>query len=92
MFKKRTLSVYNDHKTGFFCKFFFFIGILFLLIVAVVKFLSLDWLSENHLGSMIAFAIIFLFISGILYFFHCQFAKLAQIAQEIENLDEQKNK
>ena len=36
------------------------------------------------MDSMIAFSIIFLGVGVILYFFQCQFAKLAKIADEIE--------
>jgi hypothetical protein len=34
--------------------------------------------------SLLAFSFIFLAVGIILYFFHCQFAKLAKIADEIE--------
>jgi hypothetical protein len=33
----------------------------------------------------IAFSIIFLGVGVILYFFNCQFAKLAEITKELEN-------
>ena len=35
-------------------------------------------------NSILAFSMIFLAVGIILYFFHCQFAKLAKIADEIE--------
>ena len=102
MFKKRRFSVHDDFKTGFLCKFFLFLGVLLLLVFVFFKVSSLfissrgtgflqliyDFSRSSYVDSIIAFSIIFLGIGIILYFFHCQFAKLARIADEIENEDE----
>jgi len=44
-----------------------------------------DLSQSSYMDSIIAFSIMFLGIGFILYFLHCQFAKLAEIADEIEN-------
>lgn len=87
MFRKRNISVYSDLKTGFFCRFFLILGFIFLAFVVVQYFTSFLAVSENVLGTILAFSIIFLGLGVILYFFMCQFAKLAEIAREIENED-----
>ena len=102
MFKKKYFSVYDDFKTGFFCKFSFFLGLLLLFVFVFFKvcsffigqedsgFLQLiyDLSQSSYVDSIIAFSIMFLGIGFILYFFHRQFAKLAKIADEIENEEE----
>jgi len=102
MFKRRYFSVHDDFKTGFLCKFFLFLGVLLLLVFVFFKVSSLfissrgtgflqliyDFSRSSYVDSIIAFSIIFLGIGIILYFFHCQFAKLARIADEIENEEE----
>jgi hypothetical protein len=44
-----------------------------------------DFSGSGAPESALALAIIFLVVGIILYFFHCQFAKLSKIAEEIEN-------
>jgi len=102
MFKKRNISVYDDFRTGFFYKLSLFLGLLLLLVYVFLKvsssfigeedtgFLQLiyDFSQSSYADSIIAFSIVFLGIGFILYFFHCQFAKLARIADEIENEEE----
>jgi hypothetical protein len=96
--KKRNISVNSDLKTGFFCKFCLILGLLllviYLIIISVPLFVNADvdslqfiydFSQSDMSGSLLAFSIIFLGIGAILYFFHCQFAKLAKIADEIEN-------
>lgn len=104
MFKKRNISVYNDLKTSFFCKFSLFLGLFLLFVFVFFKVSSLfisqgdtgflqliyDFSRSSYVDSIIAFSIIFLGIGIILYFFHYQFAKLAKIADEIENEEELK--
>ena len=99
MFKKRYFSAHNDFKTGFFCKFAFFFGIFLLIIFIFIKVSSyiIGKGSSGFLGqlydlsqttipnSILAFSIIILFVGIVLYFFNCQLAKLAKIADEIEN-------
>lgn len=48
-----------------------------------------DLSKSGYVDSFIAFSILLLGVGFILYFLHCQFAKLAKIADEIEN--EEKN-
>jgi len=102
MFKKRNISVYDDFRTGFFYKFSLFLGLFLLFVFVFFKVSSLfisqedtgflqliyNFSRSSYVDSIIAFSIIFLGIGIILYFFHCQFAKLARIADEIENEDE----
>ena len=98
MLKKRYFSAHSDFKTGIFCKLAFILGI-FLLIVSLFFIVSSFLISKGNSGvlqqiydfsqttyptSILAFSILFLAAGVILYFFHCQFAKLAKIADEIE--------
>ncbi len=87
MFKKRNISVYSDLKTGFFCKFLLILGIVLLIFYIIQKTISLVDISENTLGIILAFAILSLGLGFILYFLSRQFAKLAEIAEEIEKED-----
>jgi membrane-anchored glycerophosphoryl diester phosphodiesterase (GDPDase) len=85
MVKKHLFSAHSDLKTGFFCKFFLILGcILFLLYIVEVLLHPLA-LSEDSDGAILAFAILSLGLGIILYFFTCQFAKLSQIAKEVES-------
>ena len=99
MFKKRYFSAKNDFKTGFFCKFTIFFGIFLLIIFVFLKAISFiigsgssgflgnlyDFSQTTYPNSILAFSMIFIFVGIVLYFFNCQFAKLAKIAEEIEN-------
>ena len=102
MFKKRYFSAHEDFKTGFLCKFSLFLGIL-LLVISIFFKVSSFIIGQNSSGfagqiyefsqttypnSILALSIIFLFTGVVLYFFSCQFAKLAKIADEIENEEE----
>jgi amino acid permease len=98
MFKKRYFSVKSDFKTGLLCKIAFFLGLIFLIvsIFFIISSFIIDSESSGFLQdiyafsqttypqSLLAFSIIFFAFGFILYFFHCQFAKLAKIADEIE--------
>ena len=101
MFKKRYFSAQDDFKTGFFCKVTLFFGVILFLIFFFTK-LSALIIGKNSTGfakqiydfsltslpnTILAFSILLLGIGLILYFFHCQFAKLAKIADEIEELE-----
>ena len=106
MFKKKYYSVYDDLKTGFFYKLTLFLGIILLVVYIFLRlvFLISKENDEGLLGflynlsqsgiadSIIAFSIVFLGLGIILYFFHCQFAKLAKIADELEKEEIEKNK
>ena len=102
MFKKRYFSTHDDFKTGFLCKFTLFLGIILLIIFIFFKVSSFiigeessgfvrqiyDFSQTIYPNSILAFSMIFLFVGIVLYFFSCQFAKLAKIAEEIEKGDE----
>jgi hypothetical protein len=98
MFKKRYFSAKSDFKTGFLCKFAFIVGIV-LLIISLFFIIS-SFLIEsgssgifqeiytfsqtNYPSSILAISIILFAFGFILYFFHCQFEKLAKIADDVE--------
>jgi len=94
MFKKRNISVYNDLKTGFFCRLLLFLGVILLVFYILENLFFLFRINENLLGILLAFAILLLGVGFILYFLSCQFAKLACIAKDIEkeNLTEDNEK
>ena len=101
MFKKRYFSTQDDFKTGFFCKITLFLGFVLLLFFIISKISAFiigekgsgftkqiyDFSQTTYPNSILAFSIILIAIGFILYFFHCQFAKLAKIADEIEKLE-----
>ena len=91
MLKKRNISVYSDFKTGFFCKFFLLLGLILLIFYVIQWIIPLIAINENILGIILAFSILFLGIGIIAYFFNCQFAKLAEIADEVEHGNESEN-
>jgi membrane-anchored glycerophosphoryl diester phosphodiesterase (GDPDase) len=85
MAKKHVFSAHSDLRTGFFCKFFLILGcILFILYLILILFHPIA-LSDDVTGAILAFSILLLGIGVILYFFSCQFAKLSQIAKEVES-------
>ncbi|MCX6664811.1 MAG: hypothetical protein NT038_01935 [Euryarchaeota archaeon] len=61
--------------------------LLIIGLVLLVRFLLFQLFSIFLIQSqmILAFSILFFGGAGILYFFHTQFAKLAQIAKEVEN-------
>jgi hypothetical protein len=85
MLKKRNISVYSDFKTGFFCKILLFLGFILIFFYVIQWATNLISIDENVSGIILAFSILFLGIGIILYFFNCQFAKLSEIADEVEN-------
>jgi len=87
MFKKKNISVYSDLKTGFFCKLLLILGAILLIFYIIQKTIHVVDIGEDILGPLLAFAILALGLGFILYFLSCQFAKLAEIAKEIENED-----
>ena len=95
MFKKRYFSIHSDFKTGFFCKLFFFVGLI-LLIISIILIISSFLINEpsndifNQLYelsnstipySLLALSLISFAIGIIMYWFNCQFAKLEEIAK-----------
>jgi hypothetical protein len=71
-------------KTGLFSKLFIVLGIVLLLIFLVEASLRPIGLSDGVTGAMLAFAILCIGLGVLLYFFVLQFAKLSEIAEEIE--------
>jgi uncharacterized membrane protein len=71
-------------KTGFFYKFFIILGIILLLLYLLETFLRPIGLGDTVTGTILAFAILSIGLGAILFFFACQFAKLSDIAEEIE--------
>lgn len=88
MLKKRSISVYSDFKTGFLCKFLMFLGIILIILYIVQWIVPYITIDETISGIILAFSILFLGLGIILYFFNCQFSKLAEIAHEVENENE----
>jgi len=85
MVKKHLFSPHNDMNTGFFYKFFLTLGCILLIIYLVETLLHPVGLSDGVKGTILAFAILSLGFGVLLYFFSRQFAKLSQIAEEVEN-------
>jgi ABC-type sulfate transport system permease component len=86
MIKTRIISPYNDFKTGFFSKLFIIAGIILIIFYILSSLLSYF---EHILGSILAFSILCIGLGFIFYFMSLQFAKLAQIAKEIEMEEDQ---
>ena len=91
MLKKRNISVYSDFKTGFFCKFFLLLGLILLIFYIIQWAIPLIIINEDVSGIILAFSILLLGAGIIAYFFNYQFAKLAEIADEVEHGDESEN-
>jgi len=97
--KENYHSAYDDFRTGFFCKLSLFLGFFLLIVYVFLKISSLlinqndtsflrliyDISKSGYADSLIAFSILLIGVGFILYFLHYQFAKLAKIADEIEN-------
>ncbi|MBN2599011.1 MAG: hypothetical protein JXA75_00615 [Candidatus Thermoplasmatota archaeon] len=84
MAKKHMFSAHNDFKTGFFCKFFLVLGCIFFILYALETIVHPLNLHQDTTGTLLAFAILFIGLGLISYFFSCQFAKLSKIAEEVE--------
>jgi hypothetical protein len=85
MVKKHLFSAHSDLKTGFLCKLFLILGFLLIILYLVEFFAHPLQLSDDAIGTILAFAILFIGLGLISYFFSCQFAKLSKIADDIEN-------
>ena len=96
MAKKHLFQVHYDFKTGFFYKFFIIFGCILTIIYLVESLFHPLGMNEDGSGAILAFAILCLGFGLILYFFSCQFTKLSQIADDVENdetlNDEEKRK
>jgi len=84
MAKKHVFSAHSDLKTGFFCKLFLLIGILFLILYLIERVAHPLQLTDDATGTILAFVILFIGLGLISYFFSCQFRKLSTIAEDIE--------
>ena len=84
MGKLHLFSAHSDMKTGFSCKFFLILGCILFIIYVVETLLHPIQLNSNDTGIILAFAILCLGFGCILYFFSCQFAKLSEIAKDVE--------
>jgi len=105
MFKKKYFSAQEDFRTGLLCKVTLFLGFVLLIIFLFSKISAIiigenssglakqiyDFSQTSYPNSILAFSIILLGIGAILYFFHCQFTKLAKIAEEIEKSENSEN-
>ena len=88
MIKKRSIPIQRPSKSNLICKSFLLLGVI-LLIIYIILQLTSSYLDIANV--ILAFAILLIGVGGIFYFFHCQFTKLAKIAEEIENEDETKS-
>jgi hypothetical protein len=84
MIKKRNITLQSNTKTCFLFNFLLIIGLILLIIYIIQSFVSSLTLEENLAGTILAFSILFLGSGIIIFFFHCQFAKLSKIAEEVE--------
>jgi amino acid permease len=81
---KKSILGYKE-KTSILFKILFIIGLVFIIISAILMLLSSEENKYNALSqTFLALSIIIFAFSGIIYFFKRQFAKLANIADEIE--------
>lgn len=103
MIRERHFSVKDDFRTGSFSRLFFILSVLLTIVLAFILGIGIIFSAETSgvLGSivslsdstvvdtLIAFLIICIGLSAILFFFKRQFAKLDEIAKEFEDkLDE----
>ncbi len=94
--KIKKFSVYNDFKTGILYKIFIFFGLILTISYVILKIISLFFSNIEYMNFLynisitnfpnivISFSILFISFGLILYFFHRQFVKLAEIAKDIE--------
>jgi ABC-type multidrug transport system fused ATPase/permease subunit len=101
MTKIKYFSVYSDFKSSLFAKIFFFLALIFLVLFSILSIFNLLYSEESEgvIGGIVSIAnssikesslalfILCLGIAFILLFFHHQFKKLAEIADELEEMD-----
>jgi hypothetical protein len=87
MIKKRYITLQRPSKSNLICKSFLFLGVV-LLIIYIIFRLTSSFLDIANV--ILAFVILLIGVGIIFYFFHCQFSKLAEIAEEIESEEEAK--
>ncbi len=88
--KKKYFSAKSDLKLGFFSKTLLVTGIILLIASIILYFIPLTEGNKDLSGILIAFSILSIGIGVILYFISTQFAKLAEIAEDIENCEDLK--
>ncbi len=80
--KQKIISLEKNSKTRLLSIIFLIIGICLLAAFLLFQLFSMFPVQSKII---LAFSILFFGGAGILYFFHTQFGKLAQIAKEVEN-------
>lgn len=85
MAKKHVYSAHSDFKTGFLYKLSFVIACVLCVVYVVEMLLHPLGLSPDTLGTLLAFVILGFGLGAILYFFSRQFAKLSDIADDVEH-------
>ena len=102
MIKEKRFSSHQDFKTGVFFKISILLGIILLIFYLVLQSVA-SFIEKTDSGlisiiqnlanssiaeTVLAFAIIFIGLGLISYFFYVQFSKLSKISDEIEEIDE----
>lgn len=101
MVNKKNFSVNDDFNTGFLFKLLLILGIALLVVFLFIEICSFvigpessgivgqiySFAQTTYPSTILAFSIIIIGVSLVMYFFHIQFVKLATIAEEVENED-----
>ena len=96
--------MYNDFSTGLASKWLIFFGVVLFIVYGIctaIHFFIADqsegffalcsgFVNAGYNDIILAFAILSVGIGLLLWFFHRQFSKLAEIAEDIESLREEK--
>jgi len=99
MFRERHFSVQNDFRTGFFSRLFFIFAFILFVLIIFITIIGISFSNETNgiigvivglyhssiIDVLLAFLIIAVGLGGILYFFNRQFAKLNEIAKELDD-------
>ncbi|MFH1013130.1 MAG: hypothetical protein V1769_01300 [Thermoplasmatota archaeon] len=102
MFRERHFSVQNDFHTGFFSRLFFIFAFILVVLILFIAIIGMSFAIETNgiigvivglyhssiIDVLLAFLIITVGLGGILYFFNRQFAKLNEIAKELDDEEE----
>lgn len=86
--KKRYFSVKNDFKLGVFSKILLSVGTFLVFSSILLYFVPLVENNKELADILIAFSILSIGVGLILLFISNQFAKLAKIAEDIENFED----
>ncbi|MEF8879157.1 MAG: hypothetical protein V5A64_02040 [Candidatus Thermoplasmatota archaeon] len=101
---KKFYSTHNDFTTGLLSKITITLGVILLILFIFLKTIAFFFAASNNIffsfvygvaysdisGSMIAFSVLLIGVGVILCFIHTQFAKLAEIASEVEKNEDLK--